>query len=271
MTKSKWAPDKSRIRIPYDGEMMTFAEVGALVGLSASQVARLWYARKPIVRTQPLDQKRALLDGEMLTAKEISARTGLAVSTVRSRMRAGMPLVRIPRGPKNTLHMHEGELMTRAELARRIGKTKAFVAYRIARGIPLDAPTRRGRKPYAEELHASVAELLESGERYIGSGAGENGLRWHEDAECLFWHLYCGGDGYGECTLEEIGMLWDISRERVRQIASIALGKIQRAAARGNKDAVNAIEFFRYKSEQRCREPLSHWEQAELQSPGGFL
>lgn len=254
----------TRVRIPFDGEMLTFVEVAQRVGLSPSRVAVLHYQGRVIARVSPLAPRRAEFDGEMLTAAEIAKRTGLSAKTIGERMRLGRPVQGSRRGPREVLYPHEGELMTAGAIANAIGKTKSFVVYRLKRGLPLDDSVRLGRRRKERD------PLTQSGVRLIGSGAGENGLRWHEDDECLFWHLWHGGDGYGECTLEEIGRLWDLSRERIRQICEEALCKIKRAAERGDKDALNAVEFFRARAAQRSREPLDHWEQAALNAPGNI-
>lgn len=209
-------------------------------------------------------------EGELLTAKEIAVRSGLAPETVLERHRMGKPLRRLGRGGTRApakLFSFRGEMLTAKEIAKRLGASKAIVYARIKRGTSLDIPVceaacvaRRGGR----------RELLESGVHEIGSSNGENGLYWADDLEARVWHLHCGGDEFGECTLEEIGACWNFSRERVRQIEDGAFRKIRGMVARGDKDALEALSWFESRAEMRSSQPASHWERAEANSPGRF-
>jgi hypothetical protein len=76
------------------------------------------------------------------------------------------------------------------------------------------------------------------------------------------WHLYCGGDHFGECTAEEIAAMWGCTRQRVEQIEYRAYAKVRRLAKIGNKDALNMLEWLRQKIELRYRSKPSHWDAA---------
>jgi hypothetical protein len=254
-------PGNGQVRIPYEGEMLTYVEIAARTGLSPMSVARLWYEGKPFVRTRQ-GPRVAEVDGEMLTARQISERTGLAVNTVRQRMATGQPLTRMGRrGPKTPLHEYEGEMLSRAEIARRCGRSENFVAYRIKHGIPWDAQVLRGRPS---------TDILESGVFEVSNVAGENGLYWEDDDEVRAHHRKHGGENYGELTLRQIAELWGVSHEAVRQVEERAFRKIRALAARGDSDALDMLEWMRLKTEQRSRERPGHWEQAELNAPGNF-
>lgn len=249
-----------RIRISFEGEMLTFVEVAARVGLSPSRVATLHYQGRVIEKSSRMQARRIEFDGRMLTAHEIAPLVGLTASTVRHRMSLGRPVVPIKRQCET--FEYNGEKRTIREIAEAIGKGTEFVRYRLTHGIPLDGPGKPGRK--------RKDPLAESGEHRLGEprGVGENGLYWEDDIDAKLWHQWIGGDDFGELTLEEIGDLWDISRERVRQIERNAVAKIKARADRGDKDALALVELLQERSELRARRAPSTWEQAEMNSPG---
>jgi hypothetical protein len=249
---------RGRIRIKFGGEQLTFVEVAQRTGLSPSRVSTLHYQGREIAKCSRFGPKRVEFRGQMLTAQEIAPLVGLSAKTVRDRICNGKSVEPIRRSSKT--YEFRGEMLTATEIGRALGKGPAFVHYRLDHGLPLDGPAKCGRK--------RKDPLLESGERKISTGAGENGLYWEDDLDARVWHLHCGGDDFGECTLEEIAELWDVTRERIRQIEMIARGKIKRAAELGNKDALELLELLRERAEQRSQRGPSAWEQAALNAPG---
>lgn len=247
-----------------DGKLMTALEAARKSGLAPSTVMKLAGAGKPIVR-QPRkgkEPRRVLHDGKLLTAEEIAPLIGMNATTVRIRMRNGKPLERIARrGMVGVVVEHEGRQTTLGQLARDTGQSSGKIYYRYANGLPLTGEVKR-KKP--------APSITESGVFRVNRAEGENGLYWSDDLECRIWHLYCGGDGYGECTLAEIAALWDLSRERIRQVEHVAINKIRRDAKLGKQDAVNALMWFEMRAEQRNSEQPDHWDQAEMNSPGHF-
>lgn len=208
---------------------------------------------------------RAFHDGKWMTAKEIAPLVGLATRTVRERISKGLPVHRISRDYYGGLHHYAGEMRGADEIAEMIGATRGLVHYRIKHGIPLDKPVMR--KPAAGAIRAVDRSLLESGERKIAAGAGENGLYWEDDLEARVWHMYCGGDAFGECTLDEIAQLWDVTRERIRQIEHGAIAKIRARAERGDPDALALQELLVERIAMREARGPSVWDQAELIAP----
>jgi hypothetical protein len=249
-----------RIRIPFEGEMLTFVEVAARVGLSPSRVATLHYQGRAIAKSSRMQRRRVEFDGKMLTAAEIAPLVGLKASTVRHRISAGLPLGPIKR--EYDTFEFRGEQRTVREIASALGRTPAFVRYRLDHSLPLEGPAKCGRK--------RRDPLLESGERKISTGAGENGLYWEDDLEARIWHLYCGGDDFGECTLDEIAQCWGLTRERIRQVEFEAREKIRARAKRGDKDALALQELLRARIELREQRGPSPWEQAALNAPGAI-
>lgn len=247
-----------------EGKSMTARMAAIKTGLAPSTVLKLHLAGKPIVK-QPArgkNPRRALHNGQMLTAEEIAKAEGLAAETVRARMRAGLPLGRIKRQYRGAKVVHEGREWMVSELARKLGMSTGKLYYRVKHGLPLEGPL----PPRASRS----TSLTDSGTHRIARGEGENGLYWCDDLEARIWHLYCGGDEFGECTLAEIAALWGLSRERVRQVQDKAIGKIRRAAQRGDHDALDALKCFRLRLEQLNEQRPGHWECAELNAPGHF-
>ena len=60
-----------------------------------------------------------------------------------------------------------------------------------------------------------------------------------------------GLDGHGEQTLEEVGRRFNVTRERIRQLEDIALGKMRRAMARN--ESVRSAEEVEQEDRQRER------------------
>lgn len=156
------------------------------------------------------------------------------------------------RAPK--LYPFREEMLSTSEIAVRRGLEESTIRYRIKHGIPLDAPNHGG------------VSLTESGEHPIGSAA--DALYWSDDLEARVWHMYCGGDDFGECTLHEIAALWDVTRQRVEQIQHKAIEKIRAKANRGDPDAIACRELINQRLADIARRRPSCWEWAESLSPG---
>ena len=60
-----------------------------------------------------------------------------------------------------------------------------------------------------------------------------------------------GLDGHAELTLEEVGRRFNVTRERIRQLEYIALGKMRRAMAKN--EAVRSSEEIEQEDRQRKR------------------
>lgn len=206
-------------------------------------------------------------EGKMYSSKELEQITGYTRRYINQLVRAGLPIRRkedhVPLD-RAKLHPFGGEELTAVQIAERLGVDVSVVCSRLHRGSPLDAPVQVGKS-------STRGALLESGEHEIGEPSnGENGLYWADDIEARVWHLHCGGDDFGECTLAEIAALWGLSRERVRQIEDVACRKIRMKALRGNKDAQALMELFKMRQKQRSSERPGVWEQASMNSPGNF-
>lgn len=158
----------------------------------------------------------------------------------------------MPTAPQRFLFRNQ--MLSVREISILRGLEESTIRWRIRNGVDLEAPNHGG-KP-----------LDESGEHEIGSCA--DSLYWEDDLECRVWHLHCGGDDFGECTLEEIGQLFGCSRERIRQIEHAAIRKIRVKAARGDADALACKRYIEERLEQISRQRPPHWEWMEMQSPG---
>lgn len=205
-------------------------------------------------------------EGHWLEVKEIACITGYTRRYIDYLVKKGLPLKRKRNGGGHaTKHMYKGQMRTVREIAADLGVSTVTVYDRLYRGTPLESPVRE-----KQSRRYKAAQMLESGEYATADDHGENGKFWADDLEARVWHLYCGGDDFGECTLVEIAALWNLSRERVRQVEDSACRKIRGLAARGNPDAVAACEFFRARMESLSREQPTVWEQASLNAPGNF-
>ncbi|HZZ19034.1 MAG TPA: sigma factor-like helix-turn-helix DNA-binding protein, partial [Opitutaceae bacterium] len=60
-----------------------------------------------------------------------------------------------------------------------------------------------------------------------------------------------GLDGHNELTLEEVGRRFNVTRERIRQLEYIALGKMRRAMAKN--EAVRSADDVEQEDRQRMR------------------
>lgn len=246
-----------------DGKSMTVRMASLKTGLAMSTIMKLHNAGAPIERKQRRGKvpMQVMHNGQMMTIEEIAAVEGLAVGTVRDRLRAGRPLGKLKRRSKGALVEHDGRMWTVADLARELGCEKTKIYRRLKGGHPLTGPVQRARRE---------PRILESGEFRLSRAEGENGLYWADDLEARVWHMYCGGDDFGECTLAEIAALWELSRERIRQVETEAFRKIRQLVIRGDKDAVDALAWFKMRAEMRSTEKPGHWEQAEANAPGWF-
>lgn len=246
-----------------DGKLMTALEAARKTGLSPRTVMKLAQLGRPIARRphEGREPQRVPYEGQMLTAEELAPILGVTAETVRARIRNGVPLAKRGRRTHPELIEHDGRKQTVRQWAAELRVSRNYIYARVRRGLPLDAPPLRVAKE---------TRLTESGVYRVDRGEGENGLYWDDDLECRVWHMYCGGDELGELTLVEVAALWDLSRERIRQIEMVAIEKIRRDAKLGRQDAVDALTWFRLRSEQRSRERMSAWEQAEMNAPGFF-
>lgn len=154
------------------------------------------------------------------------------------------------------LHSYRGQMLSAKAIAAIRGLEESTIRWRIRHGIDLDAPNHGG-KP-----------MDESGEFPIGSSADT--LYWEDDLEARVWHMYCGGDNFGECSLQEIASLWGVSRQRVQQIETTAIRKIRARAKRGCADAVACQRLLKERIEAASRQRPGHWEWMELQAPGNM-
>lgn len=250
-----------------DGKLMSARAAALRKGMSPGHVMKLSRLGLPIERRKNEGRVPHLIayKGQTLSAEELAPILGVTAETVRVRIREGRPLETQVRRAHQRLIEHDGRKQTVRQWAKELGVSRKYIYVRVQRGLPLTAPMRRGKS-----FSKKAPRLTESGVHRITRGEGENGLYWSDDLEARVWHLYCGGDNFGECSLNEIGALWGLSRERVRQVELKAINKIRRAAKLGKPDAVNALKWFRMRSEERSRERLSAWEQAALNAPGSF-
>jgi hypothetical protein len=152
------------------------------------------------------------------------------------------------------LFPYRNQMLSVKAIAAIRGLEESTIRWRLRNGVDIDAPNHGGKG------------LDESGEFEIGSNADK--LFWEDDLEARVWHLHCGGDDFGECTLQEIAELWGMSRERVRQIEESAMRKIRVKAARGCPDAIACKLLLEERIEQMSRRRPDHWEWMEMQSPG---
>jgi hypothetical protein len=206
-------------------------------------------------------------EGKWLTVDEIAKACGYTVRYINYRISRGKPLNRRPSSGRGVRrHMYKGKLLTVREIALDLGLSTVTVYERMYRGKPLEDPAELSKSSATR----SARSLMESGERELAADNGENGKFWQDDLDARVWHMYCGGDEFGECTLSEIAALWGLSRERVRQIEESGLRKIRIMAKRGNADAAAVKEMFEALSASRSLRRLSHWEQCEQNAPGNF-
>jgi sigma-70-like protein len=170
-----------------------------------------------------------------------------------------------------------GQMLTAYEIAEILGETPAFVRKRVRDGIPIDLPHRRTRcKPSAEPRpprkasgHATASNVTDDAlytdedpaaqyiERYFAEGEPLHSAQ--EIAELL----ECSLDDAttyreqlrremfgGRPTLEVVGELHGVSRERVRQAQEHALEKLRkqprsRAMVLEMRDDVATLQVMR--------------------------
>jgi RNA polymerase primary sigma factor len=153
-------------------------------------------------------------------------------------------VVRVPLGRMGRLHriskrtkaLHQalGREPTHAEVAGAMDVTEAEIAEAVALSqgyVSLDAPRTPGTD-YAwldfladEQLTAPEDELFE---RALEAAVAES-LASLDGRAAMILRLYFGLDGDDPITLEQIGARLGITRERVRQIREVALGRLRTA------------------------------------------
>jgi RNA polymerase primary sigma factor len=137
-----------------------------------------------------------------------------------------------------------GRDATPAEIAAAAGVTEEEVAIAAAitrRHLSLDAPIApgadvslldrltdaSGRAPDEQAMEVALVEAVEASVAAL------------PDREALVVRLYFGLDGEDPRTLEQIGALFGVTRERVRQIKSAALAKL-----RAGQTGATLAEFY---------------------------
>lgn len=153
--------------------------------------------------------------GELRTYREIARMVGVSAGTIKSRYHNGQELD-APRhcgkiwakGRAQERHEFHGEYLTYSEISKRTGLPVGTVKSRIHHGRPIDVPLN-GR--------ASDARAHEMVERSV-----DPELPYEEDETCQ--RLV---EEYGPMTLEEIGHVIGVTRERVRQIELNAIRKLR--------------------------------------------
>jgi RNA polymerase primary sigma factor len=151
-------------------------------------------------------------------------------------------LVRLPSGRAGTarrlgrradaLHQELGRVATPKELAADMGVNEQEVANTmlVARGyMSLDAPLGADSETEMIEYIAddlSDAPHDETTERALGTSV-HDALTHLSDRESMVLRLYFGLDGIDPMTLEAIGAILGITRERVRQIKTKALSRLR--------------------------------------------
>jgi RNA polymerase primary sigma factor len=125
-----------------------------------------------------------------------------------------------------------GREATHAEIAAAADVTEEEVATTAAvrrRHLSLDAPVAPGAKtPLSDCLADAWSPAPDARAMDAALGAAvEASVATLPEREALVVRLYFGLDGGDPKTLEEIGALFGVTRERVRQIKGAALGKLR--------------------------------------------
>lgn len=163
---------------------------------------------------------------EMLTAEEIGERLNISADSVRDRYRRGSSL-ETPRRAAEKYEYH-GKMMTLREIGESLGVTDDVIRHRLRKGQAFDhKPKWRRKRPAAEKLI-------------------DNQTPFEEDERCRYVVKH-HPDGL---TLDEIGQLMDCTRERVRQLESRIIAKLQKRRVtvddlRAMKECAEALEARR--------------------------
>jgi RNA polymerase primary sigma factor len=132
----------------------------------------------------------------------------------------------------NSLQQELGREATHAEIAEEMDITEAEVAHTMSIAqahLSLDAPVAPGEDSRLLDYLADTVNLPPDEQTFEKAltEAIEESLSLLKEREAKILRLYFGLDGGEPMTLEEIGSLLGITRERVRQIKEKALSRLR--------------------------------------------
>ena len=177
--------------------------------------------------------------GEMQPVSIIAETVGVSTRAIYDRLRKGMaldaPAIRCgnhKRAP--TTYDYNGEQLTCKEISERTGIYERTLRSRLHYGRPLEAPLARNRRSVVELVTSEPdAPLATPTQRRLQDEVPpcflDPARPFAEDHECK--RLIAK---YGPMTLEEVGHLFGVTRERVRQIEALALGKLKNRRSDAN-------------------------------------
>jgi hypothetical protein len=188
------------------------------------------------------DRRKVPFRGELRTYDEIAEITGLHATTVKARVSKRVSL-EIPSRTERESWRFRGELRTIREIAALTGRCYDAVRLRIQRGVALDASDAevRAAKPQSADVNVTVDALridedrqMQFIENYFYNGEPLTSV--HEIVamfgcnveEAVELREQLRGEIFGKhATLEFIGDVFGVVRERIRQIQDEALRKLR--------------------------------------------
>ena len=141
--------------------------------------------------------------------------------------------------------LYRGEMRSMNEISRLSGKSYSVTTHRLKRGMDVDAPVDETRNPKSRSYRCADFDV---------------DAEWSDECVDEVVRRHPGG-----ITLDQIGKLTGVSRERVRQIQNCAMRKLRSARGLGRdmrvmRDAFEAmVESKRFDPWDTVEEPCAFY------------